>query len=100
MRTPACAQRNLGIAEPEGSALAHIGGFSAQQEVVARRREEIDHFAVFAKPSLVLRTSRNDHDVAGAADSLFAAEAELHLSLEHPVAPQMAVSTITDTTRI
>ncbi len=29
------AQRNLGIAEPEGSALAHIGGFAAQQEVVA-----------------------------------------------------------------
>src|SRR6266566_9242899 len=33
------AQRNLGIAEPGGSALAHIGGFAAQQEVVARRRE-------------------------------------------------------------
>jgi len=32
----------------------------------------------------MLRTSRNDHDVAGAADPLFAAEAELHLSLEHP----------------
>jgi hypothetical protein len=78
------AQRNLGIAEPGRSALAHIGGFAAQQEVVARRREEIDNFAVFAKPSLVLRTSRNDHDVAGAADPLFAAEAELHLSLEHP----------------
>src|SRR6266566_8574082 len=78
------AHRNLGIAEPGGSALAHIGGFAAQQEVVARRREEIDHFAVFAKPSLVLRTYRNDHDVAGAADSLFAAEAELQLAFEHP----------------
>ena len=61
------AQRNLGIAEPGGSALAHIGGFAAQQEVVARRREEIDHLAVFAEPSLVLRTSWNDHDVAPAA---------------------------------
>jgi hypothetical protein len=32
----------------------------------------------------VLRTSRNDHDVARAADPLFGAEAELHLALEHP----------------
>ena len=32
----------------------------------------------------MLRTSWNDHDVARAADPLFAAEAELHLALEHP----------------
>ena len=31
------------------------------------------------KPCLVLRTSRNDDDVALVADPLFAAEAELHL---------------------
>src|SRR5262245_10762198 len=49
-----------------------------------RRREEIDHLGVFAEPCLVLGTSRNDHDVAGAADPLFAAEPELHLALEHP----------------
>src|SRR5262249_24261703 len=49
-----------------------------------RRREEVDQLAIFAKPSLVLRASRNDHDVALAADPLFAAEAELHLALEHP----------------
>ena len=44
-----------------------------------------DHLGVFVEPSLVLlRTSRNDHDVARAADPLFGAEAELHLALEHP----------------
>jgi hypothetical protein len=32
----------------------------------------------------VPHTSRNDHDVALPADPLFAAEAELHLALEHP----------------
>ena len=32
----------------------------------------------------MLYISRNDHDVAPLADPLFAAEAELHLSLEHP----------------
>ena len=32
----------------------------------------------------MLRTSRNDHDVALTADPLFASEAELHLALEHP----------------
>ncbi len=32
----------------------------------------------------MLRTSRNDHDVALAADPLFGAQAELHLALEHP----------------
>src|SRR5882724_5363881 len=63
---------------------AHIGGFAAEQEVVARRREEIDHLGVFAVLCLVLHTSRNDHDVALAANPLFAAEAELHLALEHP----------------
>ena len=33
---------------------------------------------------MLLRTSRNDHDVARAAGPLFGAEAELHLALEHP----------------
>src|SRR5262245_24934319 len=52
--------------------------------MVVQPGEEIDHFGVFAEPSLVFCTSWNDHDVAGAADPLFAAEAELHLALEHP----------------
>src|SRR5262249_5609598 len=69
---------------PSFSAFAHVGGFAAEQEVVAWRSEEIDHLGVFAEPCLVLGASRNDHDVAGAADPLFAAEAELHLALEHP----------------
>src|SRR6266404_7298860 len=44
------AQRNLGIAEPGGSALAHIGGFAAQQEVVARRpAAKIDAIATYRK---------------------------------------------------
>ena len=51
---------------------------------VARRREEIDHLGVFAEPCLVLRTSRNDHDVALTSDLLFAADAKFHLALEHP----------------
>ena len=38
---------------------------------------------VFAEPSLVLRTSWYD-DIARPADPLFAAQAELHLTLEHP----------------
>src|SRR6266566_2315491 len=52
-----------GLLSRKCSALAHVGGFAAEQEVVARRREEIDHFTVFAEPSLVLRTSRNNHNV-------------------------------------
>ena len=48
----------------EWSAFAHVGGFAADEEVVARRREEIDHLGVFGEPPFVLRTSRNDHDVA------------------------------------
>ena len=32
----------------------------------------------------MLRTSRNDHEVARATDSLFAAEAKLHIAFEHP----------------
>ena len=53
-----------------------------REEVIARRREEIDRLAFFAEPCLVLRTPRNDHDVAQAADPLFAAEAELPLSID------------------
>jgi len=40
------AQRNLGIAEPGGSALAHICGFAAQQEVARRPAAKIDAIAV------------------------------------------------------
>src|SRR6266487_5835890 len=72
------------LRRPVCSAFAHVGGFAAEEEVVARRREEIDHLAVFAEPCLVLGTSRNDHNVTLAADPLFTAEAELHFALEHP----------------
>ena len=58
---------------PVCSAFAHVGGFAAEQEVVALRRKEIDHLGVFAEPCLVLRTSRNDDDVTLAADPPFAA---------------------------
>src|SRR5215472_7015606 len=68
----------------QGSAFAHVGGFAAHPEVLAWRCEEIDHLSVFAKPCLVLRAPRNDHDVTRAADALFDAEAKLHLALEHP----------------
>src|SRR5262245_34887915 len=68
----------------QASTFAHVGGFAAHQEVLARRCEEIDHLSVFVKPCLVFRTSRNEHDVTGTANSLFAAEAKLHLALEHP----------------
>ena len=61
------------------SAFAHVGGSAAKWEIVARRREEIDHLGVFVEPCLVLRTPRNDHDVATAADPLFATKAKLHL---------------------
>src|SRR5262249_33978603 len=73
-----------GLLSRKCSALVHVGGFAAEEEVGARRREESNRFGVFAEPSLVLRASRNDHDVPRAADALFAAEAKLHLALEHP----------------
>src|SRR5262245_7963602 len=66
------------------SAFVYVGEFAADEEVVARRREEIDHLGVFAEPCLVFRASRNDHKVARVADPLFAAEAKLHLAFEHP----------------
>src|SRR5215467_10087440 len=34
---------------------ADVGGFAADEEVVARRGEEIDHLCVFAEPPFVLR---------------------------------------------
>jgi hypothetical protein len=56
-----------------------------EPEVAALHDGAVDHLGVFVEPSLVLlRTSGIDHDVAGAADPLFGAEAELHLALEHP----------------
>ena len=56
-----------------------------EPEIAALHDGAVDHLGVFVEPSLVLlRTSRNDHDVARAADPLFGAEAELHLALEHP----------------
>ena len=61
--------------------LRSCSGFAAEQAVVARGCEEIDHLGVVAEPGLVLRTSRNDHEVALAADPLFGAKAELHFAL-------------------
>jgi YspA, cpYpsA-related SLOG family len=56
-----------------------------EPEIAALDDGAVDHLGVFVEPSLVLlRTARNDHDVARAADLLFGAEAELHLALEHP----------------
>jgi murein endopeptidase len=56
-----------------------------EPEIAALDDGAVDHLGVFVEPSLVLlRTSRNDHDVARAAGPLFGAEAELHLALEHP----------------
>jgi len=56
-----------------------------EPEIAALDDGAVDHLGVFVEPSLVLlRTSRNDHDVARAADPLFGAEAELYLALEHP----------------
>src|SRR5215472_17966545 len=82
--TPARFIRANTVAWSVCLAFAHVGRFAAEQEVVARRREEVDYLGVFAEPCLVLRTSRNDDDVTLAADPLFAAEAELHAALEHP----------------
>src|SRR6266567_1941252 len=76
--------RRARLAAAVCSAFAHVSGSAAEEEVVARRREEIDHLGVFPKPCLVLRASRNDHNVTLAADPLFVAEAELHFALEHP----------------
>jgi hypothetical protein len=53
-----------------------------EPEIAALDDGAVDHLGVFVEPSLVLRTSRNDHDVARAADPLFGAEAELYLALE------------------
>src|SRR5262249_19078705 len=74
----------LGIAEPGGSALAHIGGFAAAQEVLARRRGENDHFPVFAEPSLVPPPSPDEPHHPRGADPLFGAETKFHLPFEHP----------------
>ena len=62
------------------SGFAHIGGFATDQEIVARRRKEIDHFSIFAKPCLMFRATRNDHDIALAADSMFGAKVELSVA--------------------
>src|SRR5262249_52303764 len=66
------------------SAFAYVGRSATEEKGGARGGEEIDHLRVFAGPCLVLRAPGNDHDVARAADPLFAAEAELHFALEHP----------------
>ena len=42
----------------------------------------------------MLRISRNDHDVALAADPLFAAEAEVDLALQHPRAQLIYVTAL------
>jgi len=43
-----------------------------------------DHLRVLGKPRFVLDAARNQAQVAGTTDPLVAAEAKLHLALEHP----------------
>jgi hypothetical protein len=53
---------------------AHVGGLPPSGNS-ARGGAKKSITSVFAKPSLVLYTRRNDHDVALAADPLFVVEA-------------------------
>jgi hypothetical protein len=46
---------------------AYIMEFTARQEIVARRCEEIHHLSVFSEPCLVLEAGWNDRDVPRAA---------------------------------
>ena len=61
VRRPACA---LSVRDGATcSAFAHVGGFAAEEEVVARRCEEIDHLGVVAQAQSVIATmnsSRNN----------------------------------------
>src|SRR5262245_47798677 len=66
------------------SGLAHIGRQAAGQEVLARRREHVDHLGVLEHPALVLDPARDHRNVARHADAPLAAEPEFHLALEHP----------------
>src|SRR5262249_61175678 len=57
------------------SAFAHVGGFSAPQEVLAGRWEEIGQLGVLPTPSLGILTSRKCLDVARTANSHVACQA-------------------------
>src|SRR5437879_3496694 len=54
------------------------------EEVLARRREDVDDLRVFDKPGLVLDAAGDDAKIAGSARAALAAEAEVHSSRDHP----------------
>jgi hypothetical protein len=65
-------------------AVTHVTGLAAGQEVVPRRREEIDYFGVLSEPSFMFHPSRDNEDVTFVTDAPIAAESELHRAREHP----------------
>src|SRR5206468_4981296 len=67
------------------SALLHVRGRAgARKEVLAWRREDVDHLRVLEEPRLVLDAARHDGDVARPADLALGAEAEVHPPRDHP----------------
>src|SRR5438270_10532531 len=54
------------------------------EEVLARRREDVDDLRVFDKPGLVLDAAGDDAEIAGSARAALATEAEIHSSGDHP----------------
>src|SRR6266478_5635572 len=54
------------------------------EEVLARRRKDVDDLRVFDEPGFVLDAAGDDAEIAGSARAVLAAEAEVHSSRDHP----------------
>src|SRR5262245_14925848 len=60
------------------SGLPHVGGDLRREEILAGRREHVDHLGVLGKPRLVLQTAGDQAEIPRTTNPLVPAEAELH----------------------
>src|SRR5262249_5190917 len=65
--------------------IPHVRGRAgARQEVLARRREDVDDLGVLRKPRLVLDAARNDAEIARPARATLGAQSKVHAARDHP----------------
>src|ERR1700719_1139620 len=62
----------------------HVRGCSPSQEVLTRRREDVDYLCIFGKETFVLCVARNNCYIARTHRVLLVSDPKIHPSLEHP----------------
>src|SRR5262249_24540117 len=68
---------------PTSSPLSHVRRDLGREEVLAGRREDVDHLRVFVEPRFVLDAARDHAEIACTTHALLGPETEFHPARQH-----------------